>query len=216
MKSYAVLRPEPGNSATAARLRALGHRVVQLPLFEVAPLGWSPPDPAGFDALLLTSANAVRHAGPGLAELEALPVLAVGAATAAAARAAGLTVAITGTADAAALIGAAQGHARLLHLSGQETTVSGDERVAQAIPVYASNPRTVTATELQTLAGTTALLHSARAAQLLGDLVDAAGIDRATIALAALSPAVAAAAGDGWARIAIAAAPTDSALIAAD
>ena len=214
MKSYAVLRPEPGNSATAARLRALGHRVVQLPLFEVAPLGWSPPDPAGFDALLLTSANAVRHAGPGLAELEALPVLAVGAATAAAARAAGVTVAIT--ADAAALIGAAQGHARLLHLSGQETTVSGDERVAQAIPVYASNPRTVTATELQTLAGTTALLHSARAAQLLGDLVDAAGIDRATIALAALSPAVAAAAGDGWARIAIAAAPTDSALIAAD
>ena len=64
-RPIAVLRPEPGNAATADRIAALGLAAIRLPLFEVRALDWAPPDPAGFDALLLTSANAPRLAGPG-------------------------------------------------------------------------------------------------------------------------------------------------------
>jgi uroporphyrinogen-III synthase len=60
-----VLRPEPGACATAAAARALGYPTTVAPLFRVRPL---PPDPAvlagPFDALLLTSANAVRMLPP--------------------------------------------------------------------------------------------------------------------------------------------------------
>jgi uroporphyrinogen-III synthase len=34
-----------------------------MPLFAIVPLDWTAPDPAQFDGLVLTSANAVRHAG---------------------------------------------------------------------------------------------------------------------------------------------------------
>ena len=57
-----------------------------MPLFSVESLAWKVPDAASFDALLLTSANAVRQAGAGLTQLRGLPVHAVGAATATAAR----------------------------------------------------------------------------------------------------------------------------------
>ena len=56
----AVLRPEPGNTATAAWLAAAGFTVRRLPLFEVRPIDWSPPDPADHDAIVFTSANALR------------------------------------------------------------------------------------------------------------------------------------------------------------
>ena len=102
-RRLAVLRPEPGNSATAARIVAAGFDAVRLPLFAVEPLAWTAPDPGEYDALLLTSANAVRHAGTALDRLRGVPVVAVGQATANAARAAGLTVAITGDGDAAAV-----------------------------------------------------------------------------------------------------------------
>ena len=77
-----VLRPEPGNRVTAAAIEGRGLRAIRLPLFAVQPVAWQAPDPAGFDALLLTSANAVRHGGAGLARLLSLPVFAVGEATA--------------------------------------------------------------------------------------------------------------------------------------
>ena len=57
-----VLRPQPGADETAARARALGLELVVAPLFAVAPLAWTPPDPAGFDAVMLTSASAARQA----------------------------------------------------------------------------------------------------------------------------------------------------------
>ena len=103
-RTLAVLRPEPGNAATVARARAAGFATLSLPVFAVVPLAWDVPDPADYDALILTSANAVRHAGAGLDRLRVLPVFAVGARTAAAARAAGFDVAQTGCEDAAALL----------------------------------------------------------------------------------------------------------------
>ena len=52
------------------------------PLSAAEPAGWILPAAGTFDALLLGSANALRHAGPGLAPCAGMPAYAVGAATA--------------------------------------------------------------------------------------------------------------------------------------
>ena len=204
-----VLRPEPGNARTVASVRAAGLEAVGVPLFAVRAVAWSVPDPAGVDALLLTSANAVRLAGAGLRSLAHLPVVAVGEVTAAAARAADLTVAVTGRDDAAAAA-AAGNFARLLHLAGREhVAVPGSERAI----VYASDEMPVARDALAPAVGGVVLLHSARAAARFASL--AADLPRGSIALAAISAKVAAAAGAGWRRVVVADAPNDAALVAA-
>ena len=86
-----VTRPEPDAERTAAALRAKGHAVTIAPLLRVeifadAELGAGP-----WAAILVTSANAAHAitAHKRVAELQALPVLAVGERTADAMRAAG-------------------------------------------------------------------------------------------------------------------------------
>jgi uroporphyrinogen-III synthase len=214
-RPVAVLRPEPGNSATAARLAERGLTAIRLPLFQVVGLAWDVPDPSAFDALIITSANTLRHGGNGLGVLKSLPVLAVGAATANAARTAGFDVVAVGEADAAALIAeaATRGIGRALHLGGREAMVAAGGVVARAIPVYASEAATIDAGQVAALSGSIALLHSARAARQLAMLIDQSGIDRHDIAIAAISPAVAATTGLGWARINVATSPNDPALI---
>lgn len=181
------------------------------PLFAVSPAPWSPPDPARYDALLLTSANAARLAGPGLRALADLPTLAVGEATAAAAWKAGLRIAAIGDADAAALVARARRarFARLLHLAGRERVVLAG---VDQLTVYASEPLPVAADQVRRWVGRLALLHSPRAACRFAALVDEHGVDRTEIGLAALSPAVLDAAGNGWAMVAASATPADAAL----
>jgi uroporphyrinogen-III synthase len=215
-RAIAVLRPEPGNAATAAAIEALGLTAIRLPLFDVHAIDWVAPDAARFDALLLTSANAPRRAGPGLAALRALPVHTVGDATAAAAREAGLEVVAVGDRDGAALVSAAaaRGVGRALLLGGRDRAVEGHPIIAETIAVYASEPVAVAVEALDELAGSVVLIHSPRAARRIADLIDRAGIDRRTIRIAAISAAAADAAGGDWDRVAAAAAPEDVALIA--
>ena len=220
MTPVVVLRPEPGNRRTAAALRALGMDVRQMPLFAVVPVDWTSPDPARFDALLLTSANAVRHAGVGIAALKHLPVVAVGEATAAAARAAGFGVALTGNADGRAAVALAQdrGFARLLHLTGRDRAATGEaedrDRAVEPVTVYASNPVPLDDAVARSFENNAILLHSTRAAMRLAALVDASGAARARIALVAISQAVGDAAGAGWQDVTIAPQPTDAAVVA--
>ncbi len=215
MKPVVVLRPEPGNTRTADALRARGLEARQVPLFAVVPVYWTPPNPTGFDGLLLTSANAVRHGGAALDLFKRLPVVAVGAATAAAASKAGFAVAVTGGEDARAVVAEARdrGFARLLHLAGRERAPTEDG--VEAVTVYASEAVPVTADVARSFEDTLVLVHSARAATRLAELVDGAGTDRSRIALVAISRAVGDAAGTGWADIAIAPEPSDSAVVAA-
>lgn len=210
MKPLAVLRPEPGNTATAARIAAAGGTAIRLPLFAVRPLDWTVPDPADHDAVFLTSANAVRHAGPGLAALVALPVHAVGQATADAAIAAGLRVARVGDDDAMALAAAAEAR-RALHLAGRDRATATLPGVSRTIAVYASEPVTPDPAKLAALNGAVVLVHSPRAGARLAELV----ADRAGIAVAAISQAAATAAGPGWATVCVAARPGDAALVRA-
>jgi len=102
-----VTRPEPGAADTARRVAALGWQPVLAPALVLAPRPAEPPLPAA-QALLLTSRAAARAVPRSLV---AMPVLAVGEATAAEARAHGFVTVHAAEGDAAAL--AATAAARL-------------------------------------------------------------------------------------------------------
>ena len=206
-----VTRPEPAASRTAARLRALGHEVVVAPLLIPRAVEWSVP-PGDWQAVAFTSASAPDLAGEALKSLVHLPAYAVGEATATAARETGFTDVRPARGDASAVfsLAAGDGVARLLHLAGHErseATVPSGLTVG-ITTVYAAD----LAPGLPEFDGDVVLLYSARTAAHFANLF--AG-DRAGLALAALSPQVAAAAGGGWARVIVAGEPTEDALFAA-
>jgi len=208
MRKLLLLRPEPGLSASAARAAAIGLEVVTCPLFRIEPIAWAAPDPAGYDALLLTSANAVRHAGRGLDALKALPVHAVGEATAAAARETGFRVETVGRGDVAELLAKLPTPLRLLWLGGEvRRETPGRDEIDTRI-VYRSAP--IEAPGLPPLEGLVAAAHSPRAALRLAELADT----RNRTAIAAISDAAAKACGIGWERVEVAERPEDSSLLA--
>jgi uroporphyrinogen-III synthase len=213
MRRVVVLRPEPGASDTVRKARQRGLDAVPLSLFEVEPVAWDVPDISRFDALLLTSAQAVLHGGAGLDALKSLPVYAVGAATADAARDAGFDIATTGDGGVDELLGKTRPGVRLLH-------VCGEHRRAPATPLRAITPITVyrsrerPSRDLSQAKGAVVLVHSPRAAALLRNMVAAANLNRASVAIAAISPSAAEAAGSGWKSIDVAERPSDDALLA--
>jgi uroporphyrinogen-III synthase len=94
-----VTRPQPGAAETARRLTAMGYQPVIAPLIELVPIPARLPPPARLQAVLASSANAL----PALGGHTGLPLLAVGDATAAKARAAGFTTVHSAGRDAEAL-----------------------------------------------------------------------------------------------------------------
>jgi uroporphyrinogen-III synthase len=209
MRRLLVLRAEPGASATVKRACEQGLEAVAVPLFEVEPMGWQAPEAASFDALLLTSANAIRHGGDDLAKLRGLRVYAVGEATAQAARDAGFDIAATGDAGVDRLLGSIEPDARLLHLCGDDRREPEDARQEiTLIPVYKAvaveNP------DLSVARGSVALVHSPRAGRRFAQLMP----ERGSVAVAAISEAAAEAAGTGWQAIEATKEPNDDALLA--
>jgi uroporphyrinogen-III synthase len=214
-----VLRPEPSNVATVAAAQTLGLNAIATPMSWVEPVAWAAPPPERFDAILLGSANAVRHGGDGLANLTRLPVYAVGEVTAAAAREAGFTVVACGTGGIAELLSrlAADDRSRVLRLAGEEHVpieppigMQVQTLVAYTVRPLPLSPEAVNASAQ----GAVVLLHSAVAAERFADQCDSLGIDRSTVSLACLGPRIAAAAGDGWRRVGVAPRPDDPALLA--
>ena len=212
MKPLLVLRPEPGGSATVERARQRGLIAIAIPLFEVRPVEWDAPDVAAFDALLLTSANAVGLGGDKLAGLRELPVHAVGAATARAARQAGFDVASIGEAGVDRLLGSLEPDLRLLHLCGADRWIPNRPR-QEITPVLVYRAEAIPA-DLSPASGSVALIHSPRAGARFAALVDQAGIARGLIAIAAISPAAARSAGEGWAAVEFGQSPDEDALLA--
>ncbi len=208
MRRLLVLRPEPGASATRAKAREMGLEAVAAPLFAVEALSWEAPDPASFDGLLLTSANAVRHAGDGLSKLRGLPVHAVGEATADAARDAGFDIAAAGDAGVERLLGSIEADLRLLHLCGEDRHEPEGPQEITTIPVYRA--KAVDTPDLSAAHGAVALIHSPRAGRRLAELVE----DRSNIAVAAISRAAADAVGPGWQSVDVAEQPSDDAVLA--
>lgn len=204
-----VLRPEPGASATVAKAREKGLDAVAVPLFDIEPVEWEAPEPAGFDGLLLTSANAVRCAGDKIEKLRGLKAYTVGDATAEAARDAGFDVASTGDSGVDRLLGSIEADLKLLHPCGEDRREPTEARQSiTPLVVYRSHP--IELPNIPVEAGTVALIHSPRAGQRLAELVS----DRGSVAIAAISPAAGEAAGSGWKSVAVADQPSDDALLA--
>lgn len=194
------------------------------PLFDPRPLAWTPPAIRP-EALALTSARAARMAGPALATFADLPAWCVGEATAEAARTAGLPLARAlgegGAAGLAAAIAALRPvPARLLWLAGRERVAippipgcTVDERAVYAVELLPLDP--AMAEVLRAGRVDRVLLHSPRMAVHFAAECDRLEVPRGRLALAALSPGVAQAAGPGWAEVAVASRPEEPALLEA-
>jgi uroporphyrinogen-III synthase len=200
-----ITRPREQALELAQQLAARGDTALIEPLLNIERLPGVPPDLAGVQALVLTSANAA----PALsAPARQLPLFAVGDATANAAKAAGCrtVIAATGTgADLARLIARRCRPERgaLLHLSGEEVRPGLAEELAAAgfdlrrQVVYRTVPaRALSAPTVEALAQRqieAVLLFSPRTAQTFVELIAWHGLRDHLAATAAicLSAAVA-------------------------
>lgn len=224
-----VTRPEPGGAETAARLAALGHRPVLAPALVLTARDFGLPRA---QALLLTSRAAARALPPPVPHL---PVLAVGAATAEAARQRGWpAAAAAGTAAELAELAArrlrpADGPLILAVGEGYALDLAADLRArgfrvirriayaaapAPALPAEAGE--TLRRGDVQAI-----LFHSPRSASCAISLLRAAGLaaSAARAEALAISPRVATAAAAAlaplqWAGLRVAARPDEAALLA--
>ncbi|MEY4160360.1 MAG: hypothetical protein RLZZ136_981 [Pseudomonadota bacterium] len=212
-----VIRPQPGCSATVAAAANLGLDAKAFPLFAVSPQPWTAPPPDAADALLIGSANALRHGGSQLAALRHLAVYAVGEATATAALEAGFAVAATGSGGLQRVLDRIPAGTRVLRLAGADhvpLTPPPGVRLAARI-IYTSVPQPMPDDLANQLAqGAVVLLHSGEAAAHFAAECARLGVPQDAVHLAALAPRVAEAADTGWASLSVAPTPQDAALLA--
>jgi len=231
MRRILVTRPEPGASETAVRLEAAGFEPVRLPLTRIETIASGRiPDPADYDAVAVTSANALRHASPALLEsMAGRKSYAVGARTAEAASQAGLSPRVVGDGEvetfARAIVEAEPG-GRIVYLCGrvrrepfERILVAGGLQV-EAIETYDtltvdhSSAVLSAATEGNPIWG--ALVYSAAGARKLADLLaeHQANPVFARMRFFCISQRVADALGlKGGARIDVAERPTEEAML---
>ena len=212
-----ALRPEPGLSATVKAGREMGLDITGQPLSEIRPLPWDCPDPGSFDALLIGSANAIRHGGPQLEQLKDKPVYAVGKMTAQVAQEAGFTVAMRGTGGLQKVLEAAPSPIHFLRLAGFDRVelsppegVTFTEVVAYESVALPLDPKALPAGESNFIV----LLHSATQTTHFAMECERLGVAKDRIILAALGPRISDAAGSGWRSIHTPERPSDDALLA--
>jgi uroporphyrinogen-III synthase len=217
-RRVAITRARPEAERTAARVRAYGAEPVLASLLTIVPCGYDTSS-EGAQALIFTSSNGVR-AFPDVRSARAKIVLAVGDATAEAARAAGFTDVRSAAGDVAALAALAKAAldpagGKLIHIGGDHLAgdLSGqlaavgfnvERRVAYAAVTASALPEAFSA-PLDIV-----LFHSPRAAEAFLAL-GAPGA--ASLTAGCLSQAVAAAAGSGWRRLIVAPTPREEALL---
>lgn len=182
-----VTRPEPGASATAPRLREAGFEPVMLPLTEIKALPVEADAGRATDAVVVTSANAIRHAPSNLlTTLAEKPCFAVGEETARAAVEAGFEETVSARGDATVLadlaVAGTRPADRILYLTGKirrpelEDMLAAAGRTVETVETYDTLTVAYSVDDLdRLLAGRidAVLLHSARAAELLAGLSDA-------------------------------------------
>jgi uroporphyrinogen-III synthase len=183
-KKIWITRAQPGADATAARVRALGHQPFVAPLLVVERRDPGPLDLDGVGALAFTSANGLAS----YCELtgdRSQPVFAVGAATAAAARAAGFKRVLSADGDVAALaegLIARRNELKGVVLHPGAAEPAGDLAGALArhgievrrLILYDTIPLALTEAQLARLPELDlALVHSVKAAQALAKVLKA-------------------------------------------
>lgn len=229
MGRYVVTRAEPGASATAARLAAMGHEPVLAPMLAIRTVPASR-DLTGMAGVLFTSANGVRA----LVEDRPAPAITawcVGEATAEEARAAGFAriEIAAGTVEALAhhvSLHATPGAGPLLHAAGADLAgdlaglLRADGFAVETRTFYKAEEATCLPAALDALLAADSpgvdgvLFHSARAAAAFMTCVKAQE-SLARIAAFCMSDAVADSARRFvWRQVAVAAVPQEAALLA--
>ena len=222
-----VTRPEASARRTAQKLSALGHEPVLAPVLRIESTD-QPPPAENFDAILLTSANAV----PALGRLDSRrkPVFTVGERTAARAREAGFEVRSAGG-DARALTALLRTElpppASLLHVAGlhrkpePQASLEALDYGVIVWTAYAARklerlPASLVA-DIRAGRADAALHYSRRSAEILLQLAGEAGISGPLLAIghACLSDDVAQPfRAAGAARVVVAEHPSEEALLA--
>jgi len=223
-----VTRPAPGAAASAQALAALGWRAIAAPGLMLASLLLSPP-PRRAQALLVTSAAALRALGPDAPR--DLPVFAVGEATAAAARAAGFAKVAAGEGDATALadlvrqrlapadgslwLAVGRGYGRDLAAGLRAAGFAVHRRAVYAAVAARSLPEAARQA-LQAGEVGAALFTSPRGAEVIVSLLRQGGFALAGIEAIAISPRVAKTlSGVAWRGLRVATLPTETSLLSA-
>lgn len=226
-----VTRPREDAEGVAAALRKRGIEVQIEPMIEIVPVPDARVVFAGVQAVLATSANGVRALAAASAE-RAVPLLAVGDATARAARAAGFSDVDSAGGDVETLAALARrrldpGNGALLHVAG--SVVAGDLtgvlkaagfEIRRAV-LYRAETRTEVSPTLDRALRDDlidlSLFFSPRTAATFVTLVRRAGLDAACrrIVAVALSGAVAEdLAGLPWRAVRVAERPEQAAMLA--
>ena len=227
-----ITRPAEDTGPLAALLAARGVVAVSEPLLAIRRIAGAAPDLDGVQAVLFTSANGARAFAAAAARRD-LPVLAVGEATAEAARLLGFgeVVSAGGAVEALAALAADRldpGGGALLHAAGSVVAgdlaallAAGGFRVRRAVlyaadPVAALSPGTAATLRERRIAA--AFFFSPRTAAHFVTLARAVRLDETcdTVTAFSLSPAVARElAPIAWARSVVAASPDQAAMLTA-
>lgn len=232
-----VTRPHPDNDTTLATLRDRGFEALSAPLLRFEPLPFHDDADADYDGVILTSANALRSLDLTASRLLPLPLFAVGAHTADAARAAGFDRVIVAKGDAVSLrdlvlaqvkAGKLTASATLLYLAGADLSrdLAGElgtrgltvvTHTTYRMAPVAALPRQ--ASEAFMANRISAVLHySRRSAQAFLETIRAYGIEISALAVpqCCISAAVAAVLHDaGATNVVVAARPDEAALLEA-
>jgi uroporphyrinogen-III synthase len=232
-----VTRPHPDDEHTALALRARGFEVLRAPMLRFESLGFRDDEATRYDAVLVTSANALRGLELSGHRLLKLPLFTVGEHTASVAHKIGFEKIIAADGDAARLrdrvlaavkVKELKKSGRLLYLAGADISrdLAGELGVHGFSVVTQTTYKMVPVTRLPrevceafAANGIEAVLHySRRSARAFLDAARAAGVEISALALpqVCISAAVASVLREAGAmQLVVAAAPHESALFEA-
>jgi uroporphyrinogen-III synthase len=224
-----ITRPEPGASETASRVAAMGLIPIVAPFLEIRRATSGLPSPPKVAAVLLASGNAVASLPDCY---RAIPILAVGGATALRARQTGFANVISADGDAASLaalararINPSNGALLLACGRGQSLALAADLRasgfrVARRV-VYAAEPvprlPSVARAALTSGQARIVLFFSAETARCFVRLVQTAGLAGTLKSLEAITiggPVAVALKPEYWARVRVAGKPVQDEMLA--
>ena len=216
IKAVWITRAQPGADRTAERLSILGFSPLVAPLIALRPLNVRP-DLNGVQAIAFTSRNAVKVFAE-RSRLPAVPVFAVGDATAASARKAGFADVRSAGGDLHALAdlirtegaGLSILHPCAAEPAGDLAALVGDVAQVTPLAIYEAIDTATPAPE----DWEAVLIHSPRAARALAARLSSDEA-RGRIALTISSAAAAPVAALGFKEIRTAEAPTETSLLAA-
>ncbi|AEI38114.1 MAG: uroporphyrinogen-III synthase [Zymomonas mobilis subsp. pomaceae] len=221
-----ILRPEPGASRTAKQAIAAGWRVTKTPLAEAIPLSWALPSPASYEAVMVTSAQAIYHGGAELQKLVNYPLYAVGKTTAQAAVDAGFSHIIVANGNGESLIERLKqdGRTRILRLCGEihKTYLAEKSEFQENQTFFLQIVYKMQDIDCLPMAACQALtqqaivlLHSSRFAERFRFLLKKTNINPDRVPIAVISPTVAEQVGKTWQATAVAEYPDDIHLLKA-